>query len=112
MLTVTGAIDQFTYGVANRGASIRIPREVGTKGYGYFEDRRPASNADPYRITGIIMETYVLSELLRVSCVKLTSLAACSVPSQNSSCTRLDVYPRTVGCPVVRWSVLTRVISG
>jgi len=53
----TGAIDQFTWGVANRGASIRIPREVGAKGYGYFEDRRPASNADPYRITGIIMET-------------------------------------------------------
>jgi glutamine synthetase len=47
----TGAIDKFTWGVANRGASIRIPREVGAKGYGYFEDRRPASNADPYRIT-------------------------------------------------------------
>jgi glutamine synthetase len=53
----TGAIDQFSWGVANRGASIRIPREVGATGYGYFEDRRPASNADPYRITGIIMET-------------------------------------------------------
>ncbi|KAH6652045.1 glutamine synthetase [Truncatella angustata] len=53
----TGAMDKFTYGVANRGASIRIPRETAAKGYGYFEDRRPASNADPYRITGIIMET-------------------------------------------------------
>ncbi|KAK1779811.1 hypothetical protein QBC45DRAFT_410529 [Copromyces sp. CBS 386.78] len=53
----TGAIDTFTYGVANRGASIRIPRECAAKGYGYFEDRRPASNADPYSITGIIMET-------------------------------------------------------
>jgi glutamine synthetase len=53
----TGAIDQFSYGVANRGASIRIPREVAAKGYGYFEDRRPASNADPYRVTGILMET-------------------------------------------------------
>ncbi|ESA42764.1 glutamine synthetase, variant [Neurospora crassa OR74A] len=53
----TGAIDTFTYGVANRGASIRIPRECAAKGYGYFEDRRPASNADPYLITGIIMET-------------------------------------------------------
>jgi len=53
----TGSIDQFTYGVANRGASIRIPRECGNKGFGYFEDRRPASNADPYRITGIMMET-------------------------------------------------------
>ncbi|RFU31880.1 hypothetical protein B7463_g4479, partial [Scytalidium lignicola] len=53
----TGSIDEFTYGVANRGASIRIPRETAAKGYGYFEDRRPASNADPYRITGILMET-------------------------------------------------------
>ncbi|KAK4660340.1 glutamate--ammonia ligase [Podospora pseudocomata] len=53
----TGAIDQFSYGVANRGCSIRIPRECAAKGYGYFEDRRPASNADPYQITGIIMET-------------------------------------------------------
>ncbi|KAK3365833.1 hypothetical protein B0T24DRAFT_636945 [Lasiosphaeria ovina] len=53
----TGSIDQFSYGVANRGASIRIPRECAAKGYGYFEDRRPASNADPYQITGIIMET-------------------------------------------------------
>lgn len=53
----TAGIDEFTYGVANRGASVRIPRECGHKGYGYFEDRRPASNADPYRITGIMMET-------------------------------------------------------
>jgi glutamine synthetase len=53
----TGSIDSFTYGIANRGCSIRIPRECGAKGYGYFEDRRPASNADPYQITGILMET-------------------------------------------------------
>jgi len=44
-------------GVANRGASIRIPREAAAKGCGYFEDRRPASNADPYQITAIIVET-------------------------------------------------------
>lgn len=60
----TGAIDQFTYGVANRGSSIRIPRDCAAKGYGYFEDRRPASNACPYQITGIIMETYVSATLL------------------------------------------------
>ncbi|KAK6212770.1 glutamate--ammonia ligase [Pestalotiopsis sp. IQ-011] len=53
----TGSIDKFTWGVADRGSSIRIPRETAAKGYGYFEDRRPASNADPYRITHIIMET-------------------------------------------------------
>lgn len=53
----TGSIEKFTYGVADRGSSIRIPRETAAKGYGYFEDRRPASNGDPYQISGIIMET-------------------------------------------------------
>lgn len=41
----TGHIGDFSAGVANRGASIRIPRHVNEKGYGYLEDRRPASNA-------------------------------------------------------------------
>ena len=53
----TGDIDKFSYGVADRGGSIRIPRQVAKDGKGYFEDRRPASNADPYQITGIIVET-------------------------------------------------------
>ncbi|EEH45386.2 glutamine synthetase [Paracoccidioides brasiliensis Pb18] len=53
----TGSIDRFTYGVADRGGSVRIPRQVAKDGKGYFEDRRPASNADPYQITGIIVET-------------------------------------------------------
>lgn len=56
----TGSIDKFTYGVANRGSSIRIPRECAAKGYGYFEDRRPASNADPYRITKVLLQ-YAMS---------------------------------------------------
>ena len=46
--------------VANRGSSIRIPRECAAKGYGYFEDRRPASNADPYRITKVLLQ-YAMS---------------------------------------------------
>lgn len=40
----TGHIGTFSSGVANRGASIRIPRHVSAQGYGYLEDRRPASN--------------------------------------------------------------------
>eukprot|EP00438_Fugacium_kawagutii_P029828 Skav200954 [mRNA] locus=scaffold448:215474:220635:- [translate_table: standard] len=39
-----------TYGVANRGASIRIPRDAEKSGRGYMEDRRPAANCDPYRV--------------------------------------------------------------
>ncbi|EGR46983.1 uncharacterized protein TRIREDRAFT_122811 [Trichoderma reesei QM6a] len=51
----TGSMDKFSWGVANRGTSIRIPRETAARGCGYFEDRRPASNADPYRITRVLM---------------------------------------------------------
>ena len=40
----TGHIGAFSSGVANRGASIRVPRHVAAQGYGYLEDRRPASN--------------------------------------------------------------------
>ena len=53
----TASYDEFSYGVANRGCSVRISRETEAKGYGYFEDRRPASNVDPYVATGKIMHT-------------------------------------------------------
>ena len=53
----TASIDTFSFGVANRGASIRIGRDTEAAGKGYFEDRRPSSNADPYLVIGKIMET-------------------------------------------------------
>jgi len=53
----TADINTFSFGVANRGASIRIPREAEAKGKGYLEDRRPAANCDPYRVTTRIMKT-------------------------------------------------------
>ena len=46
----TSSFYDFTYGVGNRGTSIRIPVETAEKNYGYFEDRRPASNCDPYLV--------------------------------------------------------------
>jgi glutamine synthetase len=54
----TARIDQFSYGVSDRGASIRIPVgtiEAGWKGR--LEDRRPASNADPYKVAAAIIKT-------------------------------------------------------
>ena len=57
----TAAIDKFSYGVANRGASIRIPRQAEAEGKGYMEDRRPASNMDPYVVTSKIVDTVLLS---------------------------------------------------
>jgi glutamine synthetase len=50
-------IDTFRFGIADRGASIRIPRHVATQGCGYLEDRRPAANADPYQICTVILKT-------------------------------------------------------
>lgn len=47
-------------GVANRGASIRVGRDTEKEGKGYFEDRRPASNMDPYVVTSMIAETTIL----------------------------------------------------
>ena len=42
---------EFSYGVADRGASVRIPTDTVKNGWkGYIEDRRPASNCDPYRV--------------------------------------------------------------
>jgi glutamine synthetase len=56
----TSRYDQFSYGVANRGASVRIPRDAEYNGYGYFEDRRPSGNMDPYWVTAKIAETTIL----------------------------------------------------
>jgi glutamine synthetase len=54
----TQSIDKFSYGVSDRGASIRIPiYTVENNWNGYLEDRRPASNADPYRILTHIVGT-------------------------------------------------------
>ena len=53
----TASIEKFSYGVADRGASIRIPRFTEAEGKGYLEDRRPASNIDPYAVTAKVFET-------------------------------------------------------
>ncbi|PWA97270.1 glutamine synthetase [Artemisia annua] len=56
----TANIHTFKWGVANRGASIRVGRDTEKDGKGYFEDRRPASNMDPYVVTSMIAETTIL----------------------------------------------------
>ena len=54
----TQSIDVFSYGVSDRGASIRIPISTIQNGWkGYLEDRRPASNADPYLIAARLLAT-------------------------------------------------------
>ena len=53
----TQAIDTFSQGVSDRGASIRIPWQVQRDGQGYLEDRRPSANCDPYRVSRKLIET-------------------------------------------------------
>lgn len=53
----TSKYNEFSYGVGNRKVSIRIPNDTVKNGYGYFEDRRPAANMDPYLVTAKILET-------------------------------------------------------
>ena len=54
----TQSIDKFNYGLANRGASIRVPHSFVNNGYkGYLEDRRPNSQGDPYQIASRILQT-------------------------------------------------------
>ena len=54
----TQSIDEFSYGVSDRGASIRIPIGTVEDGWkGRLEDRRTASNADPYKVAAAIIKT-------------------------------------------------------
>ncbi len=53
----TERYDNFSYGVSDRGASIRIPWQVAKDKRGYLEDRRPNANIDPYVVTRLLIET-------------------------------------------------------
>ena len=60
----TASITEFSYGVSDRGASIRIPIATVEKGWkGWLEDRRPASNGDPYKIAARIIKTVKSAEV-------------------------------------------------
>ncbi|KAL0804992.1 hypothetical protein Bca101_008324 [Brassica carinata] len=56
----TADINTFSWGVANRGASVRVGQNTEKEGKGYFEDRRSASNMDPHAATSMIAETTIL----------------------------------------------------
>jgi len=54
----TQSIHEFSYGISDRGASIRIPISTVEDGWkGRLEDRRPSSNGDPYKIASVIIST-------------------------------------------------------
>ena len=53
----TAPYTEYSYGVSDRGASVRIPWQVEVDKKGYIEDRRPNANCDPYATTHVIIET-------------------------------------------------------
>ncbi|MEW9530475.1 glutamine synthetase [Microbispora sp. NPDC049125] len=53
----TAPWNEFSYGVSDRGASVRIPWQVALDKKGYIEDRRPNANIDPYVVTRLIVDT-------------------------------------------------------
>jgi len=58
----TSSYSKFTYGIGTRNTSVRIPNQTFQNGFGYFEDRRPASNIDPYLATSKLFETCCVHE--------------------------------------------------
>jgi glutamine synthetase len=58
----TSSIHEFSYGYSTRDTSIRIPAQAIVECKGYFEDRRPASNCDPYLVSNRMLKT-VYSEV-------------------------------------------------
>jgi glutamine synthetase len=58
----TSSMEKFSFGVADRGASVRIPNSTKNDGMGYFEDRRPSSSMDPYLVLSKLLDT-VCSDL-------------------------------------------------
>lgn len=61
----TASINDFSFGISDRGASIRIPIATVESGWkGWLEDRRPASSADPYKVAARIIKTVKTAEVL------------------------------------------------
>ncbi|CAH2316838.1 glutamine synthetase [Pelobates cultripes] len=58
----TSNIHEFTTGINNCSVSIRIPHQVEKEGKGYFEDRRPSANCNPYAVTEAIIRTTILNK--------------------------------------------------
>lgn len=57
----TSHIGDFSAGSADRGCSIRIPKPVELNGYGYFEDRRPGANSDPYEVAAVLVKNVCIN---------------------------------------------------
>ena len=79
----TAAMSDFTWGIADRGASIRVGNETYAKGAGYMEDRRPSANMDPYVVTSMLASTTLLSPSESAAVTLTAQLGACAVDEKG-----------------------------
>jgi len=70
----TQSIDKFSWGVSDRGASIRVPQDTAKEWKGYVEDRRPGSNADPYKIIGEIVKSLDVTKQIYETKIMMTKI--------------------------------------
>ena len=70
----TQSIDKFSWGVSDRGASIRVPQDTAKEWKGYVEDRRPGSNADPYKIIREIVKSLDVTKQIYETKIMMTKI--------------------------------------
>lgn len=95
--------DSLTWGVGERSASIRIPFPTFRAKRGYFEDRRPASNADPYKVVTRMIQTVLLDPQPNIDSLR---------PALVTSGFPVDLVPLHPGLPPPTPKLVSRVGSG
>ncbi|KAL2458592.1 Glutamine synthetase [Forsythia ovata] len=107
----TASINTFSWGVANRGCSIRVGRDTEKEGKGYLEDRRPASNMDPYVVTALLAETTLLweptleAEALAAQKLSLKAMASGAGKSAAFVLLVLNVFLYFIVIAIAAWAV-------
>ena len=94
----TAPYSTFSYGVSNRGASVRIPAAVARERRGYLEDRRPNANIDPYVVSRLMVETICGAAKAKKSTAKKTTTKKASTKktAAKKTSTRKTTAKKTV----------------
>lgn len=86
----TSSIKSFSYGVADRGCSVRIPRTTDRDGKGYYEDRRPSSDTDPYPSTAALFDSVIFGGSERLK--EMVAAAKKQIPYTLLTREKIDAY--------------------
>ena len=92
----TQHISTFSYGASDRGASIRIPVTTAKTWKGYLEDRRPASNIDPYKVVARIIATVEEAEAMSTKKTK-TKAKATTAKKKKATTKKKDDLTKVEG---------------